>query len=121
MARPPEKRSVASSEVDRTVTVTSTEAQNTLGDLLDRVARGDRVVVTRYNRRRAVLLSVEEYNRLLGEEEVDLSSLEREFDEQVARMQTPAHRDAVERLFRLSGEELGERATSEGEADRADP
>ena len=121
MARPPEKQRDASSEVDRAVTVTSTEAQNNLGDLLDRVARGARVVVTRYNRRQAVLLSVEEYNRLLEEEEVDLSSLEREFDEQVARMQTPAHRDAVERLFRLSGEELGERATSEGEADRAEP
>lgn len=123
MARTPEKKGavLASPEAGQVVTVSSTEAQNALGGLLDRVARGARVVVTRYNRRQAVILSAEEYDSLLAEEEVDLSTLEREFDQMVARMQTPEHRGAVEALFRLSGEELGEAAVIGGEADRDDP
>jgi antitoxin Phd len=108
-------------EAGRVVTVSSTEAQNALGDLLDRVGKGARVVVTRYNRRQAVILSAEEYDTLRAEEEVDLSTLEREFDQLVARMQTPKHRGAVEALFRLSGEELGKAAVIAGEADWDDP
>jgi len=111
---------LGSPEAGRVVTVSSTEAQNALGDLLDRVGKGARVIVTRYNRRQAVILSAEEYDTLLAEEEVDLSSLEQEFDQLVARMQTPEHRGAVEALFQLSSEELGEAAVIGGEADRDD-
>ena len=123
MARTTEKKGgvLASPEAGQVVTVSSTEAQNALGSLLDRVARGARVVVTRYNRRQAVILSAEEYDTLLAEEEVDLSTLEQEFDQLVARMQTPEHRGAVEALFRLSGKEVGEGAVIGGEADRDDP
>lgn len=122
VARTTEKKDavLASPEEGQVVTVSSTEAQNALGHLLDRVARGARVVVTRYNRRQAVILSAEEYDTLLAEEEVDLSALEREFDQLVARMQAPEHRDAVEALFRMSGEELGEAAVLELEANRDD-
>ncbi len=109
-----------SPEAGRVVTVSSTEAQNALGALLDRVGKGARVVVTRYNRRQAVILSAEEYDALLGAEEVDLGTLEREFDEMVARMQTPEHRGAVEALFRMSGEAVGKAAVPGGEADRDD-
>ncbi|MEX2374080.1 MAG: type II toxin-antitoxin system Phd/YefM family antitoxin [Dehalococcoidia bacterium] len=122
MARTREnKGSVRSPEAGQVVTVSSTEAQNALGHLLDRVGRGARVVVTRYNRRQAVILSAEEYDALLAEEEVDLSALEREFDQLLARMQTGEHQDAVEALFRMSGEKLGEAAVVGGEADRDDP
>jgi prevent-host-death family protein len=122
MARKTERKDavLASPEAGQVVTVSSTKAQNSLGDLLDRVARGARVVVTRYNRRQAVILSAEEYDALLAEEEVDLSSLEREFDQLVARMQTAEHQDAVEALFRMSGEELGEEAVLEAKATRND-
>ena len=123
VARTTEKKgaTLASPEAGQVVTVSSTEAQNGLGELLDRVARGARVVVTRYNRRHAVILSAEEYDTLMADEEVDLSTLEREFDQLVARMQTPEHRDAVDALFQLSGEELGEAAAGGAEADRDDP
>jgi prevent-host-death family protein len=123
VARTTEKKGgvLASPEAGQVVTVSSTEAQNALGSLLDRVARGARVVVTRYNRRQAVILSAEEYDTLLAEEEVDLSTLEREFDQLVARMQTPEHRNAVEALFQMSGEELGKAAVIGDEADRDDP
>lgn len=98
----------------RMTEVTSTEAQNALGELLDRVAAGERVRITRYGRRQAVLLSVEAYDELVGAgEEVDLVELEAEFDAMVARMQTAEHAAAAERLFELSGEALGEAAVEE--------
>lgn len=123
MARSPKKKgaALAAPEAGQVVTVSSTEAQNALGALLDRVARGSRVVVTRYNRRQAVILSAKEYDALLSEDPVDLGSLEREFDQLVARMQTPEHRGAVESLFQLSGEEIGEAAVSGAETDRDVP
>ena len=122
MARTTEnKGAVRSPEAGQVVSVSSTEAQNAFGHLLDRVGRGARVVVTRYNRRQAVILSVEEYDALLAEDEVNLSALEREFDQLVARMQTPEHQDALEALFRMSGEELGEAAVVGSDADRDNP
>jgi len=113
-----DKGPARSPEAGQVVSVSSTEAQNALGHLLDRVGRGARVVVTRYNRRQAVILSAEEYDALVAEEDVDLSALEREFDQMVARMQTAEHQDAVEALFRMSGDELGETAVVGGDADR---
>jgi hypothetical protein len=77
-----------------------------------------KLVVTRYGRRQAVILSPEAYDSLLPEEEVDLSALERELDRRVARMQTPEHREAVEALFRMSGDEVGEAAVRDGGAAR---
>lgn len=115
-----DKTSLPSPAAGKVVSMSSTEAQNALGHLLDRVARGDRVVVTRYNRPQAVILSVEEYDALLAEDDVDLSALEREFDEMVAQMQTAEHRDAVEALFKMSGDEPGEATMLEPETARDD-
>jgi prevent-host-death family protein len=99
-------------------TVSSTEAQNSLGDLLERVAKGGRVLITRYGRRQAVILSAEEYDALQAGEEVDLAALEREFEEAVARMQTPEHGRAVEALFGMSGDKLGEAAVARSKTGR---
>ena len=80
MARTTERNDagLALPEAGQVVTVSSTRARNARGHLLDRVARRARVVVTRDNRRQAVILSAEEYDALLAEEAVDLSTLERE-------------------------------------------
>lgn len=90
--------------------VTSTEAQNSLGEILGRVAAGERVFVTRYGRPQAVLLSVEAYERLADEEVVDLQALEKEFDVLMERMQQSGHRSATDALFDMSAKELGEAA-----------
>lgn len=90
-----------------TSTVSSTEAQNSLGEILGRVARGERVFVTRYGRREAVILSAEAYGALMGREPVDLLELEREFDEMVERMQTREHAAATDALFSMSADDLG--------------
>jgi prevent-host-death family protein len=94
----------------RTSSVSSTEAQNSLGEILGRVTGGERVFVTRYGRREAVILSAEAYSALLGDEPVDLDELEQEFDEMVERMQTPRHAAATHAVFGMSEDELGEAA-----------
>ena len=94
----------------RTSTVTSAEAQNGLGEIIGRVATGERVIITRYGRPQVVMLAVDEYEALAGQESVDLAALEREFDELVQRMQSPGQRAVAEAFFEMSGEELGEAA-----------
>jgi prevent-host-death family protein len=94
----------------RSSTVTSAVAQNGLGEIMGRVATGERVFITRYGRPQVVMLSVDEYQELVGVEGVDLESLEREFDELVERMQSPGQRPAVAALFGMAGPELGQAA-----------
>jgi len=105
-------------EPPRRSSVTSTEAQNSLGEILGRVAAGERVFVTRYGRPPAVLLSVEAYERLADEEVVDLRALEEEFDALVDRMQRSGHRSATDALFEMTGRELGEAARRAAERTR---
>jgi prevent-host-death family protein len=94
----------------RTSSVTSTEAQNALGEILSRVSRGERVFVTRYGRREAVVMSAEAYAELVGEEPIDLVELEEAFEERLKRMQSAEHAAATGALFESSEEELAEAA-----------
>lgn len=93
-----------------TVHMSSTEAQNRFGRVLDAVARGETVVITQYGVRKAVVLSVADYQALTGanfdKPRVDLDSLAKEFDELVLQMQTPEAREGVLRMLRSSPEEL---------------
>lgn len=98
----------------RTSEMSSSKLQDRLGDALTRVAAGERVVVTRYGEPQAVLVPVEEFREMIGHGEPDLAALEEEFDARVARMQADSHRDGVDALFAMSGEELGEAAAKSG-------
>lgn len=90
--------------------VSSTEAQNNFGAILERVSAEGRVFITRYERRQAVVLSMAEYEALSGEEAVDLGALEAEFDAMMEAMQGEEHRAGVDALFAMSSEQLGEAA-----------
>jgi antitoxin Phd len=94
------------------VYMTSTEAQNGFGRVLDIVARGGTVVITRRNAAQAVVMSVERYHSLTGLNSPDLSLLTEEFDELVRRMQTPEVREAVSAAFWASPEELSRAAVA---------
>jgi len=91
----------------RTPAVTSTEAQNSLGELLSRVTRGERIFITRYGRREAVMISAESYAELAGYEDVDLTELEEAFEARMERMRSPEQASAVDRLFTMTGAALG--------------
>lgn len=72
-----------------TVTVTSTEAQNTFGSIVDRAARDEVVMITRHAKPRVVMLAYERYRDLVGTEATLLPSLTAAFDAQFLRLQTP--------------------------------
>ena len=91
----------------------STEAKNNFGQILSQATREGRVIITKYDRPEAVLLSIEEYESLVGCEPVDLRALDAEFDEMLARMQRSEQRAGVKRLFAMSAEDLGAAASAD--------
>jgi prevent-host-death family protein len=89
------------------IRMTSTGAQNGFGRVLDMVAKGRTVLITRRNVPHAVLMPVYQYEALTRTDAPDLDALTAEFDEMLARMQEPGSEEAMLRAFRASPEELG--------------
>lgn len=90
--------------------VASTQAKNTFGELLDRVAVSGAVAITRHDTTKAVLLSFEEFESLSSARAETLESLSSKFDGLLDRMQTPAARKGMEAAFHASPEALGRAA-----------
>lgn len=91
-------------------TITSTEAQNEFGRLMEEASQDGEVVITKHGHPKAVLLSVARYEELQERESASLAALSGQFDQMLTRMQTTQSRDAVSRLFDASPEELGQAA-----------
>lgn len=87
----------------------ATEAQNNFGEVLRRVAEGEVVYITKYDRPTAVVLSPSTYQQLLGDD-TELRRLEQEFDTMLAAMQTEDAARAADSLFEMSPQDLGEAA-----------
>jgi prevent-host-death family protein len=92
--------------------VTATQAKNEMGSLLERVIRGETVVITKHDAPKAVLISIEAYESLARTPESQLDSLNKEFDKLLARMQTPGARSAMKRAYEASPGRLGKAAVS---------
>lgn len=90
---------------------TATTAKNHFGDVLERALSEGAVAITRHEKARAVLLSIEEFDALRGSGTKDtLDTLSGEFDAMLERMQTPEAMRAVEAAFHASPAELGRAA-----------
>jgi len=87
----------------------ATEAQNNFGEVLRRVAEGEVVYITKYDRPTAVVLSPRRYRQLI-DDDAELERLEREFDEMFAAMQTAEAARAADALFEMPPRKLGEAA-----------
>jgi antitoxin Phd len=94
------------------VSVSATEAKNEFGRILERVMQGARVVITRHEAPKAVLISVEEFEVLSRAHQTRLDTLSGEFDALLARMQTPAARAGMKAAFRASPKQLGRAAAA---------
>ena len=92
--------------------VSATEAKNSFGSVLDKAIANGAVAIVKHRRPAAVLLSMEAYKGLLARQEDPLVRLRAEFDELVARMQTPRAVEAARRLFKMSPEALGRAAVA---------
>jgi antitoxin Phd len=82
--------------------VTSTQAKNTFGELLDRVAVSGAVAITRHDVPKAVLLSYEEFESLSSARAETLDALSTKFEGLLERMQSPAVRKGMETAFNAS-------------------
>ena len=94
-------------EFDQLPTIASSDAKNGFAALLERVQyRAETVVITRSAKPAAVVISVDEYARLLAAAPDPLKVLEAHFDDMVARMQSPAAKAGVDALFAASPKDL---------------
>lgn len=99
------------------VSMTSTEAQNGFGRMLDTVARQSTVFITKHNATQAVVMSVEQYEALTQATTSELDTLTAEFDDLLERMQAPRARAGLRDAFRASPEELSRAAVAAARRD----
>ncbi len=81
---------------------TATQAKNKFGRVLEEVLKGGRVVITRYDAPKAILICVDKFDRLSRASEVTVDRLSEEFDALLARMQTAKARGAMKAAFAAS-------------------
>jgi prevent-host-death family protein len=91
-------------------TITATELKNSTADVFEQVAAKQAIAITRHEKPRASLLSVEQYEALAGQRPEWLEKLHEEYRGMLERMQGPEQRAGAEKLFRATPEELGRAA-----------
>ena len=74
--------------------------------------QGGAVVITKHDAPKAVLISVENFNALLGAAETKLKALDHEFDALLAQMQTATARRGMKTAFGASARQLGKAAVA---------
>jgi len=90
--------------------VAATEAKNSFGEMLDRVAASGAVAITRHHIPKAVLLSYEEFESLSSARSESLDALSTKFEGLLERMQTSAARKGMETAFQATPAALGRAA-----------
>ena len=92
-------------------TISATELKNATADVFEQVAARRAVAITRHDKPRAVLLSIDQYEALAAQHNPPwLEQLHEEYRGLLDRMQGPDQRAAAEKLFKATPEELGEAA-----------
>jgi antitoxin Phd len=92
--------------------VTATYAKNEFGRVLETALERGAVAITRHDTAKAVLVSMDEFNALVGSRDDDLETLTGEFDALLSKMQTPSARKAMKEAFDASPEKLGQAASA---------
>jgi prevent-host-death family protein len=100
-------------------TITATEAKNAFGRVLDTALSRGVVAITKREKVRAVVLSLEAYDALRQSSSRMLAGLESEFDALVTGMQTPKARAAGDALFAAKPAGLGRAAKKAAARKRA--
>lgn len=95
------------SELD---TISATELKNATAEILDNVRSRRAVAITRHDRPRAVLLSIEEYEALAHRDPPWMADLKEQYMGMLDAMQAPEQKEAALRAFNATPEELGQAA-----------
>jgi len=104
----------ARGELVQPATVSSSDAKNRFGKILERVTEEGGVAITLRNEPKFVVISIETYERLARADSRSLDALTTEFDALLDRMQEPGSRAAMERAFDMTPEALGQAARRHG-------
>jgi prevent-host-death family protein len=94
--------------------VSSSDAKNGFGRVLERVTVEGGVAITLRNEPKFMVISIETYERMARADSRTLNTLTDEFDALLDRMQEPGARAAMERAFSMTPEELGHAAQRQG-------
>lgn len=100
----------ARGELVEVETVPAARLKNEPATVIDHVAAGHAVAITRHDKPRAVLVSYEDFRSLTAAREASLGALAAEFDQLLEGMQSPAARKAVKSAFESTPAELGRSA-----------
>lgn len=92
--------------------VPATRAKNAFGVLLDKVIEGRRLIITKHETPKAVVLPYADYKALEERGVHQLNTLSAEFDQLLARMQTAEARAGMRAAFDASPAELGKAAVA---------
>ncbi len=103
-------RSFETSHVQELPTVSATMLKNSISDVFDQVHSSGAVAITRHDKPRAVLLSVEDYEGLKAAFEEPLQKVREHYDRMFERMQTAEQAAGAERAFYASPEDMGRAA-----------
>jgi antitoxin Phd len=90
--------------------VPATRLKNEFGTIFEQAIRSGAVAITKHDTARAILISVEEFEALVGERSRSLDALAGQFEGLLARMQTPAAKKGVAAAFNASPKALGRAA-----------
>src|SRR5438309_1971231 len=90
--------------------VPATRLKNEPASIIDHVAAGKAVAVTRHDSPRAVILSYEDFQALARAQEPSLGALSAQFDRMLTDMQSPKAKKGLAAAFESTPEELGRSA-----------
>ncbi|MBI3916974.1 MAG: type II toxin-antitoxin system prevent-host-death family antitoxin [Betaproteobacteria bacterium] len=90
--------------------VAATRLKNEFGTVLEQAVRGGAVAITRHDTPKAVLVSYDEFQALVKDRTPSLNDLSVEYDELLARMQTPKSRRGMQTAFNAAPADLGRAA-----------
>ena len=91
-------------------TVAATRVKNEFGQILEQATHTGAVAITRHDTTKAVLLSLAEFESLVGARSRPLDALTDEFDEMLTGMQTQKSRKGMKAAFNASPAQLGRAA-----------
>jgi len=94
------------------IKITATKAKNQMGQMLKTVMQGGVVLITMHETPEAAVIPMAEYEKLTSAAEARLNAMSREFDDLLARMQTPKARAGMRTAFDASPEELARNAVA---------
>ncbi len=105
-----ESSSTPAPRISEMPVISATELKNATADVFEQVAARRAVAITRHDKPRAVLLSVEQYEALAGQRPDWLEDLYKKYLGVLESMQGPAQRAAAAKLFSATPEELADAA-----------